>query len=316
MQTSRAILVGAAIAILTLGGGAAFAQDGTVGSSNSDSVVGTLANSYSTVVNGDFVAAGVGLRGTGTGMINVSGIPAGATVQSAFLYWVTIGTSNTFTNPTLDGMPVNGALIGSGGDTCWGASGNFGYRADVSSMVSGNGTYTIAGLPNSGPGVDDSQGASLVVVYSDPTAPARAILINDGIVTLDSNGDVYTDTLTGFVPDSPLTGAHVTYLMGDGQNFGSPMTFNSQTVTMSFPGADGPLWDTLDFDVTATNPTDPVDSTLTITGDCLAWAATVFAVTTDSAPVPATPTWALVAILVVLGAGALYLIGNRHRSAR
>src|SRR3954468_23457995 len=43
-------------------------------------------------ITGDYVVAGVGLRGQGvngvaTGSIQVSGVPAGADIAAAFLYW-------------------------------------------------------------------------------------------------------------------------------------------------------------------------------------------------------------------------------------
>ena len=147
---------------------------------SSSSAYAVLSNNLTATVQGNVVSSGVGLRGTGTGDIVVSGVPGGASVSQAFLYWVTMGNSDTFTSPTLDGSPVSGSLIGTGGDTCWGAAGNYTYRADVTSTVTGNGTYTIAGLPNSGPSVDDSQGASLVVIYEDGASAVHNVVINDG----------------------------------------------------------------------------------------------------------------------------------------
>src|SRR5262245_54167711 len=49
-------------------------------------------------VTGDYAVAGVGLRGTGvggfaTGTINMSGVPAGADIVAAFLYWETVETT-------------------------------------------------------------------------------------------------------------------------------------------------------------------------------------------------------------------------------
>src|SRR5258708_7773209 len=49
-------------------------------------------------VTGDYVVGGVGLRATGvngfaTGTIKISGIPAGADIVAAFLYWQTVETT-------------------------------------------------------------------------------------------------------------------------------------------------------------------------------------------------------------------------------
>jgi hypothetical protein len=240
----------------------------------------TLVQSFSTILNGDVASFGIGLRDTGTGDIVVSGLPVTSTVSVAFLYWATLGSNNTYTNPTLNGTPVNGSVVGTTHDTCWGVTHNFVYRADVTSLVTGDGTYTLAGLPNNF-NPDNSQGASLVIVYSDPSLPLRRIIINDGAVSLDGV-PTYTDTIKGFVGDSPLTNAHVTYIVGDGQTFqDGDILFNGTTIdTDAFSGSDGPLWDTLTYDVTALNPTDPSASNMTTPDDCLLWAATVFSITT------------------------------------
>ena len=114
---------------------------------------------------GDVTSAGVGLRGQGEGTINLSGVPDNTYVHNAFLYWATLGTSSGYANPQLDGTTVNGQLIGTSADTCWGASANYVFRADVTDLVRGNGDYTISGLPDDLTVGNDSQGASLVVVY-------------------------------------------------------------------------------------------------------------------------------------------------------
>lgn len=254
----------------------------------------TLERSFRTTLQGDVVSEGVGLSGLGEGNITIDSVPAGANVSKAFLYWATTGSANTFTSPTLDGIPVDGELIGVSGDTCWGLQNNFVYRADVTSLVAGNGTYTIAGLPD-GPraeGANDSQGASLVVIYSDTTEPFRTIIINDGAVTLDiQNQNAYTDTITGFNSDDPVTDADVTYLVGDGQSqfINGDVIFDGVSIAENvFNGVDGDFWGTLSFDVSDLDPDDP--STTTIQNnvprdpespDCLLWAATIFSVTSE-----------------------------------
>jgi hypothetical protein len=248
---------------------------------------GFLVLSYYTSLEGDVLITGVGLRGNGTGDIVVSGIPDGASVRKVFLYWATIGTQGTFISPTLNGQSVSGKQVGSSGDTCWSAEGNFTYRADVTSLVSGNGTYTIAGLPALGHFVNDSQGAGLVVIYSAAGASRKTIMINDGAVTLDLENHTYTDTIQGFAPDDPLTSAQITYIVADGQSWlDGDITFNGSVLdTSAFTGSDGDFWDTLSYDVTGLAPT-PM-STTTIDDyyapadvtDCLLWVATVFSVT-------------------------------------
>src|SRR5438552_10752755 len=65
-----------------------------------------LSNNY--FVTGDYVVGGVGLRGLGvngiaTGTINIpdqnsvpaTGVPAGADIVAAYLYWETVESSNT-----------------------------------------------------------------------------------------------------------------------------------------------------------------------------------------------------------------------------
>lgn len=249
---------------------------------------GLLALSYYTSLEGDVLIAGVGLRDSGTGDIVVSGIPDGASVYKAFLYWATIGTQGTFISPTLNGQSVSGKQVGSSADTCWSATGNFTYRADVTSLVNGNGTYTIAGLPASGHFVNDSQGAGLVVIYSAAGASRKTIMINDGAVTLDLDNHTYTDTIQGFAPDDPLTSAQITYIVADGESrwLDGDITFNGSVLdTSAFTGSDGDYWDTLSYDVTGLAP-KPM-STTTINNyyapvdvsDCLLWVATVFSVT-------------------------------------
>lgn len=253
---------------------------------------GELNQSFVHTLQGDVVSAGVGLRGVGTANIALSGIPSGAEVVRAYLYWATLGSANTYTNPTLEAQSVNGELIGTSADTCWGVQHNFVYRADVTDIVTGDGLYTIAGLPGSLPNGNDSQGASLVVVYSDASEPFRDVVINDGAVTLDLTNNVYTDTLTGFVPDSPVTDADVTYLIGDGQSEWDPAAVSFEGTPIGsgvFTGVDGDFWGTLTFDVTNLSPDAPADTTIDNTAalngtspDCLLWAATIFSTTTGA----------------------------------
>jgi len=255
-----------------------------------------LARAFQQTVAGDVAAAGVGLRGTGTGTIPLTGIPAGATIQKAFLYWSTVGGSGTFTAPTLNGTAVSGTLIGQSDDPILGVDQAFAYRADVTSLIAGNGSYTIYGLP-AGPlppastTVNDSQGASLVVIYLlPPGAPSRTITINDGAVTLigpavsavGARLQEYTTALTGFLAANPPTGAHLTFLVGNGQSLTPEYAGLNTTLlaTNGFSGSDGTAWDTKTYDVsTAMAAGDSSAQAVVSTGnEALVWVAAILSV--------------------------------------
>ena len=271
---------------------------------NDDAVaVPQLAPFLQTAVAGDVTSAGVGLRGTGSGVINLAGIPAGATVQQAFLYWATLGTAGTFTAPTLNGTAVNGTLIGRSDDTFWGAFQNYAYRADVTALILGNGTYTVSGLPHAGPTVNDSQGASLVVIYSVPGAPNRHIHINEGAVTLAGPRLAYYATrMSGLAAPDPPTGTTLTFLVGDGQTYtGDSAGLNATLVaTNGFNGSNGTYWDTRSYDVSGAlaGGATSADVVVSTANDSLVWVAAILSV-------PDHPQVALTVSKAGLGSGTV-----------
>ena len=116
---------------------------------------------------------------------------------AAYLYWSVIagGTEDiSWRSVTFNGSSVTGTLIASGDEPCYsgGANTSYNYRAVVTSLVTGDGTYTIGGFEQGGawPTIPQSEGATLVVVYNDsalfePT-DSKTILIYDGIDTIDN----------------------------------------------------------------------------------------------------------------------------------
>ena len=160
------------------------------------------------LVTGDYVSAGITLRGTGvrgtaTGTISIptyaqsttQGVPTGADIIDAFLYWQTVestpGASSA--NATFNGYPVAGQQIGN--DIPNYTDGKFtgtirSYRADVNIYLpSGtNGVRTVSGgytvgLPDSGgSGLPLTEGASLVIIYRvlSPNFPLKSVVIYDG----------------------------------------------------------------------------------------------------------------------------------------
>ncbi len=144
----------------------------------------------------------------------LSGIPAGTTVVAAYLYWggsaTTSGTGATVVDAS---VTLNGAAV-SASRTFTGRYDNggtlfpfFGGVADVTSRVTGNGTFTFGGLTvNTGAPHCGSQavlaGWGLVVIYQGTNERLRAINIFDGLQFF--RGSALTLTPDGF--RTPATG--------------------------------------------------------------------------------------------------------------
>src|SRR5262249_34567520 len=139
-----------------------------------------LSSFTSFLLHGDYVAAGVGLRGKAGDTITIAGIPAGSTVKAAYLYYGYLDNSESAALKTITfaGTAFTGVKTGSGPDTCWGRTDSFGYRADVTAKVTGNGAYDITGVASGG--MILAEGASLVVVYQNDTDASRQVLIYEG----------------------------------------------------------------------------------------------------------------------------------------
>ncbi|HEX5062143.1 MAG TPA: DUF4215 domain-containing protein, partial [Kofleriaceae bacterium] len=245
-------------------------------------IVGSLAARFDdTVRGGGVVAQGASLAGredavaNTTAAITIAGIPGGSTVQRALLYWSINGGIDT--TATINAVNVNGVQLGTGGSTCWGT--NFvTFRADVTAQVTGNGVYTIGGLPSSTSATAaDTNGAALVVVYQNPTSGnRRRVMVRDGSMSTDATGDNVTDTFTGVA--APLASAGRFHLVvGDGQSFpDGNLIFNGVTLgTDQFSGSDGSLFDTSSYNVNV--PAALVNATWSeqTSSDCLGFSTAV-----------------------------------------
>ena len=134
--------------------------------------------------------------------LSISGIPACAQIEKAFLYTDASGNgiaiNATLKNPlnTTNVFPMT--MIGSSIDKCWitaGYNATYSYRADVTSIISGNGVYTLSGLPTGA--TNDVDGATLIIIYKDPSASYTGnIVLADGANV--SQGGVISHNLTGF----------------------------------------------------------------------------------------------------------------------
>jgi hypothetical protein len=214
------------------------------------------------VRNTDVASFGFGgMRGNGTGSIAVSGVEG--RVERALLYWN--GPTNS-SSPTANaavtfaGTPVTGTNIGFSSDNCWGFANSQSYRADVTSLVPGNGTYSLADFVK--PPDVEINGAGLVVFFDDGnTANDRSVVFfdgNDSNVQNQFDADGWNVTLTGV--DYPGGSASLDFIVSDGQAFpdgalvvnGAEFVpagaiFEGDSVPGGPGGFEGNLWDVESF---------------------------------------------------------------------
>ena len=289
-----------------------------------------LAKSYQKQLKGNVVTAGIGLGSApsppASGTITLpssgtGGIPSGATIDRAFLYWgIAANSATAYTSVTFAGNPVTGTLIGQTDAPNSGTQQAYAYRADVTSYVSpATLAYdvTVPGLPSAAGEL--VAGASLVVVYNnqgDVTEKTRVITIRDGGVLLGGNVTYYKKTMKNFVVSGPSPDARLAFLMAGGSggppptgefegagisnlllnvdNSGCPGSPCGVFIPNPFPGSDGPYWNTTGYNTES--PAPPYNPLLQAIGAgqnqgypnassnsyTIIWLASVFSVTGTS----------------------------------
>jgi uncharacterized repeat protein (TIGR01451 family) len=248
-----------------------------------------------TVSGTDVVSAGIGqMRGLGEGSIAID-VPEGSTVTQALLYWH--GPTNSELPESNAAVmfaetPVLGTNIGTSHDNCWLFANSQAYRADVTDLVPGGGTYTLSGFRKAvgEEVIADVNGVSLIVFFDDGDSS------NDKDVTLIDGND--SNATNVFDPDGwDATLSDVVYTsgdatlqlhVGDGQSFDDDiLTLNDSGLEASFfhgdsvPSAGGPdpnpegvtgnLWDIKEFGITSFMSVGSNDLHLSsgIVADCL-----------------------------------------------
>ncbi|MDX1696932.1 MAG: hypothetical protein R3308_01530, partial [Thiohalobacterales bacterium] len=198
----------------------------------------------------DFTATGGSLRTQSNGgdacavtisnSATLSGIPAGATITAAYLYWAGSGSTPDY-NVTLDGVPVSADRTFTETFSSGGTDYDFfsGFE-DVTAQVAArrNGTYTFANLSvNTGAPHCAVQavmaGWSLLVIYEDPAEPLRVINVFDGFQFF--RGSSITLSPSNFtIPATGIDGRHgILTFEGDVENSAS---FNGFTEALTFNG--------------------------------------------------------------------------------
>lgn len=284
------------------GGGGGIAAGTKAGTVKATSAPSTY---RSVTVKGGYVASGVGLRNRGKGTIVISGIPKGATIESAYLYWSILGGAkpgSNFKQGRIRGHAVTGTLIGSGASPCWGTvSKGYAYRASVKSRVKGNGSYQLtrfaSGITDgrdpftTAPKAPLAEGASLVVIYKKSSYPWTRVVIANGYDMISSSPGTTIRMPFGFAATTPVGEVRTSFIGGDGQsNFSEPASrFNGVPVAgVNWDGNDRPvpryssgnLWDTQTVRAVDLVRYGDRSATMTVAGgsDCLVWVAQVLSI--------------------------------------
>jgi hypothetical protein len=267
--------------------------------------------SFKTVFSTDVAYAGYGgvRGGDGTGTLTVAGVSG--EVTEAYLYWQgPTNSEDADSNAAIsfDGTDITGTNIGLSSDNCWGFDNSQAYRADVTSLVDGNGAYPVADLIK--PGVADISGLSLLVFFDDgdESNDRDVVLFEGNDSNVPDNGfdaDGWNVVLDGINYDSGS--ASLDFHVADGQSFPeAAVTLNGTEVFAEggiFEGStvpngptagntSGGLWDIRSIDVTA--QLTPGANTFTIesgyTNDCLSLVVAAINLPAGSAPEQPTTT--------------------------
>lgn len=284
---------------------------------------------FKTVFDTDFTSAGVGgMRGNGTGNITLSGVSG--TVTEAYLYWH--GPNNNPDNNAnaavnFAGNNITGTFLGVSSDNCWGFSNSLAYRANVSSLVSGNGTFALSNFVKNGA---DINGASLIVFFNDgTTANNRDVVMfdgNDSNINNPFDAPGWNITLAGINYSSGTASAQ--FHVADGQPFNdAALIANATTIapagavfnglTVPNAGFNETLWDIRDFDVTSllSPGLNSLNISTGVNSDCLACTLIALSLPAGAAPPPPPPPVPEPASLVLMGLGLVGLGVARRRKA-
>ena len=288
---------------------------------------------FTTVTNTDWVEAGEGgLRGVGNGGITLSGVSG--TISQAYLFWhgptnSTDPSANALVN--FNGTNITGTNIGFSSDNFWNFQNSQAYRANVTGLVSGNGTYSLSNFLKGT--AADINGASLIVFYDDGnSANNRDVVLFDGN---DSNKpNTYdADGWNVSLPGIQYSGgsASVTMTVSDGQTWiddalringsavaGPGAVFDGDSTPRGSGGvSNGSLWDVKTFD--ATSFLVPGSNTLTVsTGVNQDYLSLIVAAIDlpagDAPPPPSIPEPANLALMLA-GLGIVGAAARRRRGA-
>jgi hypothetical protein len=287
---------------------------------------------YTTIYNTNFATADLGLRDVGAGTLNVAGISG--TVTNSLLFWhgpTNSASPSVNANVNFNGTNITGTNIGLSQDNFWSSLNSQAYRANVTSLVSGNGNYALSNFQKTDAQIN---GAALFTFFNTGlTTGKRDVVLYDGN---DSNFASQYDpagwdfTLSNIKYTSGT--ASLTLYVSDGQNFGpnddgtimingKPLVSGGifQGLSPRAPGAgvsNGSLTDVETFDVTPflTPGTDTLHITLGAgVDDAISAVVAAIDLPAGAAPPPPTAPEPGELGLVALGLLAGWKFRNRRK---
>jgi hypothetical protein len=227
------------------------------------------------VFNTNFVTSDIGLRDVGAGIMNVSGITGPVTQSLLFWHGPTNFTDpNVNANVNVNGTAVTGTNIGFSQDNFWASANSQAYRADVTSLVTGNGPVTLSNFQKTTVAGCTSpcaqvNGAALFAFYDSGVSTNKR-----DVVLFEGNDSNFASSFDPAGWDFTLSGinytsgsAFLTLYVSDGQDFGPnddgtlrvngvPLATGGifQGVAPKAPGAgvsNGSLTDIVTYDITS-----------------------------------------------------------------
>ncbi|MBI3509421.1 MAG: T9SS type A sorting domain-containing protein [Bacteroidetes bacterium] len=243
---------------------------------NGNATLGMIYDTTACGLNFQQASLRLGQRFTPAGITQPAAFPIGnlpfcAQIDKAYIWCVDVGNGPainvTVTNPVGTTTTFPMTMIGMDVDMCWGATGTYAYRADITSIINGNGNYMISGLPTTtvfSSTTNDIDGATMMVIYNDVSASyTGSIRIDDGCKV--TNGGVSNYTMSGLTPCGNSTSATAFMVMADLQMNGATWTMNSgpTNTTTSFN-----WWDYFSTSTSVPQTQTSCNYSLNASGDC------------------------------------------------
>jgi gliding motility-associated-like protein len=239
---------------------------------NGNGTLGVIYDMSKCGLNFAYASQRLGKRFTPAGITQpapfvISGVPSCAVIEKAYL-WAEGSGNGMAQTATINGPAGTGSfpmtVVGQGPDKCWGYAGSYTYRADVTSIINGNGTYNISGILTNPPTAgNDMDGATLIVIWSQASATWQGrIVIGDGAIVVNGGTSSYNLPLSPAVCGA-TTNARAFCGIGDIQMAVGSLTLNGTSCPITWN-----WWNFESVNTTVANGQATSNFTCNTGGDC------------------------------------------------